>query len=293
MKRIIHFFAAFLALPTGYAFAQDTAEEVEQPAAEIVSAAAELVVIEVDDMITPLLAQDEVLVPTETYCLTDTASIALQYGDETLRYSGPGCLVPVATLGFEDAGIGQSHVWDDQQAAPVRDSPSRAGPRLATGSVVVRSSGPSAKSYPRGMEFEEGDALNLLTGDAVTVLDSGDTKVLLGPGSYRAENARASRVASYAAARSARYGRVRTGAVRGPVAAPRASIFIVVRGSGGALAAYPKGKVLRGKLSICLKDGQSLTIVRKRGASRTYRGPGCNKHATDGRGDQSAAATNG
>ncbi len=50
-------------------------------------------------------------------------------------------------------------------------------------SIVVRSTGPSAKSYPPGKALAANSKLSLQAGDMVTVLDAKGTRVLRGPGS--------------------------------------------------------------------------------------------------------------
>lgn len=86
--------------------------------------------------------------------------------------------------------------------------------------LVVRSSGPSAKSYPPGRRLPESARLVLRGGDQLTVLDGRGTRIIRGPGAFTA-GASAGRVASAAPAadRRARIGAVRgldTGALRPP-----------------------------------------------------------------------------
>lgn len=50
--------------------------------------------------------------------------------------------------------------------------------------LVVRSSGPSAKSYPAGRALPENAAVTLKAGDTVTVLVANATRVLRGPGTF-------------------------------------------------------------------------------------------------------------
>lgn len=63
---------------------------------------------------------------------------------------------------------------------------------LCTGSaaaqaIVLRSTGPSARSYPMGRKLDANAAVLLQNGDKVTVLDKLGTRVLFGPGSFRLE----------------------------------------------------------------------------------------------------------
>lgn len=84
--------------------------------------------------------------------------------------------------------------------------------------IVVRSSGPSAQSYPVGNKLKEGTLITLSSGDRITVLNNSRTQVLSGPGRFTIgrQAARSStigaRVANFV---NRKGGRVRTGAVRG------------------------------------------------------------------------------
>lgn len=50
--------------------------------------------------------------------------------------------------------------------------------------IIVRSNGPSAKSYPIGKSLPANTKLALQNGDSVTVLDAGGTRVFKGPGNF-------------------------------------------------------------------------------------------------------------
>jgi hypothetical protein len=87
--------------------------------------------------------------------------------------------------------------------------------------LVVRSSGPSAKSYPPGRRLPESARLVLKGGDQLIVLDGRGTRVIRGPGAFTAGAPAVGRVASAAPAvdRRARIGAVRgleTGELRPP-----------------------------------------------------------------------------
>ena len=80
--------------------------------------------------------------------------------------------------------------------------------------LVVRSSGPSAPTYPPGKALPDTHTLKLKASDTVVLLDSRGTRSLQGPGSFSASASAAPAVnASPTAGTSAR--RVRLGAVRG------------------------------------------------------------------------------
>jgi len=87
--------------------------------------------------------------------------------------------------------------------------------------LVVRSSGPSAKSFPPGKRLPESARISLRPSDQLVVLDGRGTRILRGPGSFTAGAPTAGRVASAAPSvqRRARIGAVRgieTGELRPP-----------------------------------------------------------------------------
>lgn len=98
-----------------------------------------------------------------------------------------------------------------------------AGSALAQ-SVVVRSTGPSAATYPQGKKLPANASLTLRSGDKVTVLDKSGTRVLSGPGTFALNGAvnRDAAGGTALAAMMTRGGgaRTRTGAVRGATTAP-------------------------------------------------------------------------
>jgi hypothetical protein len=55
----------------------------------------------------------------------------------------------------------------------------------SAGTLVVRSTGPSAKSYPAGKAIPDTATIALKPGDVVTVLAAGSTRVFKGPGSFK------------------------------------------------------------------------------------------------------------
>jgi hypothetical protein len=78
--------------------------------------------------------------------------------------------------------------------------------------LVVRSSGPSAKSYPPGRRLPESARLVLKAGDQLIVLDGRGTRNIRGPGAFTAGAPAIGRIASAAPAADRR---ARIGAVRG------------------------------------------------------------------------------
>jgi hypothetical protein len=87
--------------------------------------------------------------------------------------------------------------------------------------LVVRSSGPSARSFPPGKRLPENARIVLRPSDQLTVLDGRGTRVIRGPGTFTAGAPAAGRIASAAPVvqRRARIGAVRgieTGELRPP-----------------------------------------------------------------------------
>jgi hypothetical protein len=120
------------------------------------------------------------------------------------------------------------------------------------GTIVVRSNGPSAKTYPPGKQLGDNGSVVLKTGDSVTILDGRGTRVLKGPGSF-------STTASAGAASGSAIGQLlkntgtrqaRTGAVRGVgiVRATRSPNLWYVDASRAG--------------TFCLADQSSATIWR-------------------------------
>jgi hypothetical protein len=82
-------------------------------------------------------------------------------------------------------------------------------PAVADAALVLRSAGPSAKSYPPGKSVAESAQIQLQPGDAVTVLVSNSTRVLRGPGSFKL--ATPTKVAAAAFNARGRFGAMRAG----------------------------------------------------------------------------------
>lgn len=86
----------------------------------------------------------------------------------------------------------------------------------ANAGVVVKSTGPSADSYPVGKQVADESQITLRAGDKITVLTDSGTKVMQGPGTFRVgENATRTRARFSALTRRGASTRARTGAVRG------------------------------------------------------------------------------
>ena len=90
-------------------------------------------------------------------------------------------------------------------------------PAAAMAGVVVKSTGPSATTYPVGSKLDDNATITLKAGDVVTVLTSEGTRVIKGAGTFRVGDrpqVASDRFASLTRKRAAT--RVRTGAVRAP-----------------------------------------------------------------------------
>lgn len=94
--------------------------------------------------------------------------------------------------------------------------------------VVIRSTGPSAATYPMGRKLPAGAAVTLKAGDQITVIDQAGSRVLSGPGSFKldsAVNRNAGGANTALAALVARgAARTRTGAVRGDTEVPTEAV---------------------------------------------------------------------
>lgn len=153
---------------------------------------------------------------------------------------------------------------------------------VAAETIVVRSSGPSAKAYPPGKNLPDNGKVNLKAGDQVTILDGRGTRVLKGPGSF-STTASSGAVAGSAVTqllRNTGTRQARTGAVRGAagptvarspnlwyVDVSKSGTFCVAepsavslwRGAVGAATEYSLTRVSDGKSSpVDFRVGQSV-----------------------------------
>ncbi len=90
--------------------------------------------------------------------------------------------------------------------------------------IVVRSNGPSAKSYPPGKSLPDNIMVALKQGDSVTILDGRGTRVLKGPGKFSTSASSGATAGSAIGQllRNPGTRQARTGAVRG-IGQPRAA----------------------------------------------------------------------
>jgi len=120
--------------------------------------------------------------------------------------------------------------------------------------MVVRSTGPSASSYPAGKKMGNDAKITLKAQDKVTILTKSGTRVLSGPGTYSL--AQGSGSASSASGRLSSFinnrgsSRARTGAVRGDTSAAAVTPnnpnlwFLDVTKGGKFCVSNPKGLVV-------------------------------------------------
>ncbi len=120
--------------------------------------------------------------------------------------------------------------------------------------MVVRSTGPSASSYPAGKKMSNDAKITLKAQDKVTILTKSGTRVLSGPGTYSL--AQGSGSASSASGRLSSFinnrgsSRARTGAVRGDTSAAVVTPnnpnlwFLDVTKGGRFCVTNPKGLVV-------------------------------------------------
>ncbi|MFM9851672.1 MAG: hypothetical protein ACKVOJ_02540 [Sphingomonadaceae bacterium] len=126
-----------------------------------------------------------------------------------------------------------------------------AGTAAYADTLIVRSTGPSAKSYAPGKSLPANAKLSLQAGDAITILDAKGTRVLKGPGSVSVSDASSiptsSSIVQFLKNTGVR--QARTGATRGglgPVARSPNLWFVDVSKTG----------------NICLSDPAAATMWR-------------------------------
>lgn len=76
--------------------------------------------------------------------------------------------------------------------------------------------------------------------------------------------------------------------------APAAPSYVIASGTASALERYAKGSTVRLSDQICLRTGETVTLVNRASGRRvTYGGPGCNKTVANPEATQSGATTIG
>ena len=131
--------------------------------------------------------------------------------------------------------------------------------------LVVRSSGPSAKSYPPGHNFPDNGQVTLRPGDVLIVLGGQATRTLRGPGTFPV-SAGAAKVALASASRRGRFSAMRSGEVP-----PVPSIWHLDVSQSGKVCVADSGKVQLWRADPAEKI--ALTLAPAGGAARTVEWP--------------------
>jgi hypothetical protein len=133
--------------------------------------------------------------------------------------------------------------------------------------IVVSSSGPSARTYPAGKSLAAGSRIVLAAGDTLTVLDSRGTRVLHGPTTTSAVATAADANPSFAAlVATQNRRRARTGAIRGAGEAPKPSnLWYVNVASGGTVCVVDPAAVQLWRPDM--QQAATLTVTEDRGPS--------------------------
>src|SRR4051812_5213793 len=134
--------------------------------------------------------------------------------------------------------------------------------------VVVKSLGPSSKSYPPGKMLPESAKISLQGGDVVTVIGPSSAQTLRGPGNFDAKQVALASAASQ---------RGRFGALRASEVAHNPSIWDIDVSSGGrvCVAETAKPQVWRadseGPISVQIRsaNGESQTLSWASGKALT------------------------
>src|SRR3954469_15490833 len=121
--------------------------------------------------------------------------------------------------------------------------------------VVVRSLGPSAKSYPPGKTLPESAKITLQGGDVVTVLGPASAQTLRGPGNFDAKQV---------ALASAAGQRGRFGALRAAEVAHNPSIWDIDASQGGKICVTDASK-----LQLWRADSETAATVQIHSADGT------------------------
>ena len=136
-------------------------------------------------------------------------------------------------------------------------------PTVLAQAIVVRSTGPSAETYPKGKKLAAGTSVTLKAGDMVTVLDKAGSRVLRGAGSFTMD----SRVLrdrgiipllsrSLSSPQAIRAGAVRGGSSRDAADSPiPSSIWIADIDRGG---------------KVCVPQGSDLYLWRSKNSARRF-----------------------
>jgi len=136
--------------------------------------------------------------------------------------------------------------------------------------LVVRSSGPSAKSYPPGRSLPDNARIALRAGDTLVLLDARGTRTFRGPGTFSPSQAvrAATRTVQAADGRRARIGAVRNAGI---VPASPTTIWHVDVTQGGTMCVADAANVMLWRPEA--SAATSVTISGPGGASRSAAWP--------------------
>jgi hypothetical protein len=134
--------------------------------------------------------------------------------------------------------------------------------------VVVKSLGPSAKSYPPGKTLPESAKISLQGGDVVTVIGPSSAQTLRGPGNFDAKQVALSAAASQ---------RGRFGALRAAEVTQSPGIWDIDASAGGKVCVADAAKLqvwradVEAPISVVIRsdDGQSQTLSWAAGKALT------------------------
>ncbi len=136
---------------------------------------------------------------------------------------------------------------------------------VIAGTIVIRSSGPSARNFPVGKSLPDGQRVALKAGDTLVLLDARGTRTLNGAGSYDiGASARGSAAPSALTTLIASSGarQVRTGAVRGTNSAPPriASLWYVDTTRSGTVCLRDMSRASMWRATMT--DPATMTLTR-------------------------------
>jgi hypothetical protein len=126
--------------------------------------------------------------------------------------------------------------------------------------LVVRSSGPSAKTYPPGHTLPDNGQVALRSGDVITVLGGQATRTLRGPGTFPVGGG--TKTATANASRRGRFSAMRSGEVP-----PLPSVWHIDASQSGTVCVADTGKVQLWRADA--GETVSLTLQPSNGAGRT------------------------
>ncbi|WP_313805768.1 hypothetical protein [Sphingobium sp.] len=148
------------------------------------------------------------------------------------------------------------------------------------GTMVVRSTGPSAASYPVGKTLAADAKLTLKPGDLITVLDASGTHVLKGPGQIAVAGSGAATGSGFTAllanagARQSRTGATRSAIGGGPARSPNVWYVDTSRGGMQCLAdanltaIWRPDNAMEGSVTLTREgDGKSAVVDFRAGQS--------------------------